>query len=190
MAKSRVRKKPVPVVIDLNKPRAKMVKRELLGYIKELERTGSEHSRAYQSAKDDKMSWEGREAKLKEDKQEAITALEVWKSGCLEAQESNVIMQNRLSTLRNMMELELLKTPLEEAETKETKDRIIHSIVKKLARTLVDMEAKIKPFIDSFLPVPQIITMMNEERHKRQNKSKQVRKHQLEDQLSQGFFTN
>ena len=171
----------------LDKPLSKMLKRELIQYAKELEKKAEEHGKAYLSWEAYRESRSEFEAKLKEEKNEAITALEVWKSGCLEAQEQHTILQNRIATLRQMMQLELVKHPIEEAETVEERSNIIHSVIRKLARKLIDMEEKVKPILHDYLPVPRIISIMQDERDRRE---KEKKRNQLESELPQGFFTH
>jgi predicted amino acid-binding ACT domain protein len=173
--------------MSTDKPLSKMLKKELIQYIKELEKKAEEHAKAYLSWKAYRESREQVEAKLKEERNEARTALEVWKSGCLEAQEQNQILQNRMSALRQMMQLELLRDPLEEAETPEDRAGIIHSVVGLLARKLIEMEDKVKPILYEYLPVPRIMEIVQEERDK---KDKEDKRNQLESQLPQGFFTH
>ena len=164
-----------------------MLKKDLIQRVEELEKKAWEDDKAFISANAYQKSRELVENKLEKEKQEAITALEVWKSGCLESQELNMILQNRMSALRQLMQLELIKNPIEEAETKEEYSNVIHSIIKALARKLIDMEDKVKPILYHYLPVPRIMGIIQEERTKR---DKETMKNLLESQLPAGFFTS
>jgi chromosome segregation ATPase len=148
--------------MSAEKPLPKMLKKELIQYIKELEKKAEEHSKAFISWENYRKSIEPREEKLKEERYEAIKALEVWKSACLEAQDANKHLQGRINVLRNMMELELVKNPLDKIEDPEEKSNVIHTLITKLARKLVDMEGKIKPIMRGFLPMPEILKGIDE----------------------------
>ena len=65
----------------LDKPLDKMLKKELIQYVQELQKKDREHSSAFIRWTAYRESRVDFEAKLAEEKQEAITALEVWKSG-------------------------------------------------------------------------------------------------------------
>jgi hypothetical protein len=171
----------------LEKSLSKMTKKELLKTVKDYQELEEKLNKSVDQLEEHNERHTARENKLKEEKQEAITALEVWKSGCLELEEANNVLQNRLTTLRKVMQLELIKTPVEEAETQEEKEGIIHSIVTKLARKLIDMEDKIKPIMHSFLPMPTILEIIQQEKYRRAKENKRA---QLENSLPSGFFTN
>jgi hypothetical protein len=171
----------------LEKPLSKMLKKELVKVVKDYQTQEKATNKSLDQAEAYRERRQQVENKLKEERHEAITALEVWKSGYLEMQETNTILQNRLATLRQMMQLELIKTPLENVETKEEQSNIIHSIVQKLARKLIDMEDKVKPILHDYLPIPRIIKIMQTERDRKEKEKKRI---QLENELPQGFFTH
>ena len=79
--------------MSTDKPLPKMLKKELIQYVKELEKDKMEHVRASSSWDHYRETRTDVELKLKEERSEAITALEVWKSGYLEMQEVNATLQ-------------------------------------------------------------------------------------------------
>lgn len=173
--------------MTFDKPISKMNKKDLVQALKDYQKLEDSLTSSMMQMEERDKQHKNVENKLKEEKHEVITALEVWKSGYLDMQDLNTTLQNRLTTLRKILQLELVKTPIDKAETKTEKDSITRSIVKKLARKLIDMEDKVKPVLHTFLPMPQILRLMQEERDRRQQEKKQ---YQLEEELSEGLFSH
>jgi hypothetical protein len=145
-----------------------MNKKELVKAIKGYQREEQAANRSLDRAKQETKQREKIHNKLKKEKQEAITALEIWKSGCLEAQERVKQLENRINVLRQIIQFELAQTPIEDATTKEEEKSIIDKIIRKVAKKLITMEDKVKPFLYSYLPVPRMIKVIEEEKAKRE----------------------
>jgi len=173
--------------MDTEKPINKMTKKELLAVIADCTDQSVANLNSIEQMREERDTWDKVKEKLIAEKHEAITALEVWKSGCLDAQALTADLQNRLLEVRQMMEEELIKNPVEKAETAEEKESIVHSIVKTIAKKLIALENKVTPFMHSYLPVPRIIKAMQEAQNE---KTVSQPKSKLEETLCQKFFND
>jgi len=166
------------------KPVKKMIKKELIEYINECEEREMARNEAMKKTMQYQEDAESRERKLREEKAEALTALELWKSGCLEAQKVNNTIQEKLLVLRQTLAAELIKTPIKDDTLPEDQKSIIHLIVKAIAKKFIEIEDKVSPIVNCF-PIPKVLNLVQEARRERE---KEELANAFRNKHPQGFF--
>jgi len=136
------------------KPVSKMTKKELLKELDDCGRQINDYVQASTASATYRDNQALKMEKIKEEKADAITGIEIWKSACFEAQERVQVLEARINVMRDVVQNMIVQTkylPEEEHEGLHNK------IIRLVARKLIDLEGTLKPFIQHFLPMPKVL---------------------------------
>jgi chromosome segregation ATPase len=108
----------------------------------------------------EKRGYEKREAI--EDKNNAVKAMEVWKSAYYEAQVRIAQVEERLNALRDLISNALADKKFDKIDDPKMQKKWVNQIISKAAEALIKLEGYIKPFFHDYLPMPRLMKMFEE----------------------------